>query len=82
MYLLKCSIIFMGSGSGDVFWGSVCFPFFLVIPDSSSHVDSFSPSGNYENPEYSTVKPLFIVFDRGLKKKQWIRENNRCGSHS
>jgi hypothetical protein len=28
-----------------------------------------------------TVKPLFIVFVRGLKKKQWIRENNRCGSH-
>jgi hypothetical protein len=29
-----------------------------------------------------TVKPLFIVFVRGLKKKQWIWENNRCGSHS
>jgi hypothetical protein len=29
-----------------------------------------------------TVKPLFIVFVGGLKKKQWIRENNRCGSHS
>jgi hypothetical protein len=29
-----------------------------------------------------TVKPLFIVFLRGLKKKQWIRENNRFGSHS
>jgi hypothetical protein len=25
------------------------------------------------------VKPLFIVF---VKKKQWIRENNRRGSHS
>jgi hypothetical protein len=32
--------------------------------------------------KYSTVKPLFIVFVGGLKKKQWIRENNRCGSHS
>jgi hypothetical protein len=30
----------------------------------------------------STVKPLFIVFVGGLKKKQWIWENNRCGSHS
>jgi hypothetical protein len=29
-----------------------------------------------------TVKPLFIVFVGGLKKKQWIWENNRCGSHS
>jgi 1-phosphatidylinositol-5-phosphate 4-kinase len=29
-----------------------------------------------------TVKPLFIVFVGGLEKKQWIRENNRCGSHS
>jgi hypothetical protein len=29
-----------------------------------------------------TVKPLFIVFVRGLKKSQWIRENNRCRSHS
>jgi hypothetical protein len=29
-----------------------------------------------------TVKPLFIVFMGGLKKKQWIRENNRCESHS
>jgi hypothetical protein len=29
-----------------------------------------------------TVKPLFIVFVWGLKKKQWIWENNRCGSHS
>jgi hypothetical protein len=28
----------------------------------------------------STVKPLFIVFVGSLKKKQWIRENNRCGS--
>jgi hypothetical protein len=28
-----------------------------------------------------TVKPLF-VFVGGLKKKQWIRENNRCRSHS
>jgi hypothetical protein len=28
------------------------------------------------------VKPLFIVFVRGLKKKQLIRENNRCWSHS
>jgi hypothetical protein len=28
------------------------------------------------------VKPLFIVWIGGLKKKQWIRENNRCGSHS
>jgi hypothetical protein len=28
-----------------------------------------------------TVKPLFIDFVGGLKKKQWIRENNRCGSH-
>jgi hypothetical protein len=27
----------------------------------------------------NTVKPLFIVF---VKKKQWIRENNRRGSHS
>jgi hypothetical protein len=32
--------------------------------------------------EVNTVKPLFIVFVRGLKKKQWIWENNRCGSHS
>jgi hypothetical protein len=30
----------------------------------------------------STMKPLFIVFVGGLKKKQLIRENNRCGSHS
>jgi hypothetical protein len=30
----------------------------------------------------STVKPLFIAFVGGLKKKQWIQENNRCGSHS
>jgi hypothetical protein len=30
----------------------------------------------------NTVKPLFIVFVGGLKKKQWIRESNRCGSHS
>jgi hypothetical protein len=30
----------------------------------------------------NTVKPLFIVFVGGLKKKQWIRENNRCRSHS
>jgi hypothetical protein len=29
-----------------------------------------------------TVKPLFIVFIGGLKKKQWILENNRCRSHS
>jgi hypothetical protein len=29
-----------------------------------------------------TVTPLFIVFVGGLKKKQCIRENNRCGSHS
>jgi hypothetical protein len=28
------------------------------------------------------VKPLFIVFVGGLKKTQWIRENNRCGTHS
>jgi hypothetical protein len=28
------------------------------------------------------VKPLSIVFVGGLKKKQWIRENNWCGSHS
>jgi hypothetical protein len=31
---------------------------------------------------YCTVKPLFIVFVGGLKKKRWIRENNRFGSHS
>jgi hypothetical protein len=30
----------------------------------------------------NTVKPLFFVFVGGLKKKQWIRESNRCGSHS
>jgi hypothetical protein len=30
----------------------------------------------------NTVKPLFIIFVRGLKKKQWIREKNRCGSLS
>jgi hypothetical protein len=31
----------------------------------------------------NTVKPLFIVFAGGLKKKQWIREkNNRWGSHN
>jgi hypothetical protein len=30
----------------------------------------------------STVKPLFIVSVWGLKKRQWIQENNRCGSHS
>jgi hypothetical protein len=30
----------------------------------------------------NTVKPLFIVFVGGLEKKQWIRENSRCGSHS
>jgi hypothetical protein len=29
-----------------------------------------------------TVKPLFIVFVGGLKKKQWIRENDRCGIRS
>jgi hypothetical protein len=29
-----------------------------------------------------TVKPLFIVFIGGLKKKHWIWENNRCRSHS
>jgi hypothetical protein len=29
---------------------------------------------------YITEKPLF-VFVRGPKKKRWIRENNRCGSH-
>jgi hypothetical protein len=27
-------------------WSCICFPFFLVIPDSSPYVDSFSPSGN------------------------------------
>jgi hypothetical protein len=32
--------------------------------------------------EADTVKPLFVVFVGGLKKKQWIRENNRCGSQS
>jgi hypothetical protein len=32
--------------------------------------------------KHSTVRPLFIVFVGGLKKKQWIRESNRCGSHS
>jgi hypothetical protein len=30
----------------------------------------------------NTVKPLFIGFVGGLKKKQWIQENNRCGNHS
>jgi hypothetical protein len=30
----------------------------------------------------NTVKPLFIIFVRGLKKKRRIQENNRCGSHS
>jgi hypothetical protein len=34
------------------------------------------------NDNWNTVKPLFIVFVGGLKKKQWIRENNRCRSHS
>jgi hypothetical protein len=29
----------------------------------------------------NTVKPLFIVFVWGLKKKQWIWENNSCGSN-
>jgi hypothetical protein len=29
-----------------------------------------------------TVKPLFIVFVGGLKKKRWIRENNRWGRNS
>jgi hypothetical protein len=33
-------------------------------------------------PFLITVKPLFIVFIGGLKKKRWIRENNRCGSCS
>jgi hypothetical protein len=28
----------------------------------------------------NTVKPRFVVFVRGLKKKRWIRENYRCGS--
>jgi hypothetical protein len=36
----------------------------------------------YRDSFYNTVKPLFTVFVGGLKKKQWIRENNRCGSHS
>jgi hypothetical protein len=36
----------------------------------------------YSDIHSNTVKPLFIVFIGGLKKKQWIWENNRCGSHS
>jgi len=41
----------MGSGSHEVIGGCVCFPFFLVILDNSMEVDSFSPSGNYKNPQ-------------------------------
>jgi hypothetical protein len=29
---------------------------------------------------YNTVKPRFLAFVGGLKKKRWIRENDRCGS--
>jgi hypothetical protein len=32
------------------------------------------------SPLHNTVKPLFIVFIGGLKKKRWFWENNRCGS--
>jgi hypothetical protein len=39
-------------------------------------------SGSTCLPYAYTVKPLFIVFVWGLKKKQWIQKNNRCGSHS
>jgi hypothetical protein len=37
---------------------------------------------NKECRYHYTVKPLFIIFVGGLKNKQWIRENYRCGSHS
>jgi hypothetical protein len=44
----------------------------IMFPEPA---DAYRLNGN-------TVKRLFIVFIGGLKKKQRIRENNRCGSHT
>jgi hypothetical protein len=46
-------------------------------------MDYLGMQGQYYDRQYAdTVKPLFIVFVGSLKKKQWVRENYRCGSHS
>jgi hypothetical protein len=47
-----------------------------------SHFESSYLSSFAKLWDKNTVKPLFIVFVGGLKKKQWIRENSRCRSHS
>jgi hypothetical protein len=60
--------------------------FSLIIPSIDATNSSLMVKKPYINntPQKIryTVKPLFIVFVGGLKKKQWIRENNRCGNHS
>jgi hypothetical protein len=49
-----------------------------ILKEADAHASNWE----VRKTKQTTVKPLFIVFVGGLKKKQWIWENNRCGSHS
>jgi hypothetical protein len=56
-----------------------------VSHDSDNNTEgehiTYSLLGTHRNHQFM-VMAIFIVFVGGLKKKQWIQENNRCRSHS
>jgi hypothetical protein len=71
---------FLTSALGEGEWSGSCPCHFT--PEKQPPCTHCRPVILVEIPCSYTVKPLFIVFVRGLKKKQWIWENNICGSHS